>query len=132
MDGNDIPGPDGTGGYVGTKLPVLTGGPEERAPAPVAPTAPSPVAPADPFANPGGSDIDALIRRGFEVSSDRTPNDTDFAYWRGKWPELVARGQQLGDPDYAWKRLIGMGAGPQDAAARGPWAGGDPLADVND
>lgn len=81
------------------------------------------------FSNPGGTDIDAIIRAGFGASSNRTPSDTDMQYWRSVWPSLVARGQQLGDPDYAWKRLIGMGAGPQDAAAKGPWAGGDPNAE---
>lgn len=33
------------------------------------------------------------------------------------------------DPGYTWERLIGRGAGAQDAAKYGPWAGGDPNAE---
>jgi hypothetical protein len=51
-----------------------------------------------------------------------TPNPTSADYWQSKWPELVARGQQLGDPLYAQKRLAaadelgGGGAAPAAAA----------------
>jgi hypothetical protein len=51
-----------------------------------------------------------------------TPNPSSADYWQSKWPELVARGQQLGDPLYAQKRLAaadelgGGGAAPAAAA----------------
>jgi hypothetical protein len=50
-----------------------------------------------------------------------TPNPSSADYWQSKWPELVARGQQLGDPLYAQKRLAAAdelgGGGPAPAAA---------------
>ena len=39
------------------------------------------------------------------TSMGGTPNSTSADYWQSKWPELVARGQQIGDPLYAQKRL---------------------------
>lgn len=45
--------------------------------------------------------------------------DTETAYWVSKWPELVARGKEINDPNYAMKRLAaadifgGGGAAPQ-------------------
>ncbi len=38
-------------------------------------------------------------------SRGTTPAPTSVAYWASKWPELVARGQEIGDPTYAMKRL---------------------------
>lgn len=38
-------------------------------------------------------------------SRGTTPAPSSVAYWVSKAPELVARGQQLGDPTYATKRL---------------------------
>lgn len=32
-------------------------------------------------------------------------SDAETPYWVSKWPELVARGQQVGDPNYAMTRL---------------------------
>lgn len=32
-------------------------------------------------------------------------SDHETPYWASKWPELVARGQELGDPTYAMTRL---------------------------
>jgi hypothetical protein len=52
-----------------------------------------------------------------------TPNPTSADYWQQQWPALVARGQQLGDPQYAEKRLAaadelgGGGAAPPAAPA---------------
>lgn len=46
---------------------------------------------------------------------------TDANYWQA----LYAK-----DPEYALKRMLGMGAGKQDAAKFGEWAGGDPNAEV--
>lgn len=50
-------------------------------------------------------------------------SDTETPYWVSKWPELVARGQQLNDPNYAMKRLsqadiFGGGAGTIAGAAK--------------
>jgi hypothetical protein len=48
-----------------------------------------------------------------------TPNPTSGDYWSQKWPELVARGQELGDPLYAQKRLAAadeLGGGGAAAA----------------
>lgn len=39
------------------------------------------------------------------------------------YPDIWAK-----DPAYWWDRAIGKGAGKQDAAVAGPWAGGDPSA----
>lgn len=71
-------------------------------------------------------DTNSIINQGFQLSAHRAPTDQDQAYWNGKWNELTARGQQLNDPNYAWKRLIGMGASGADSAQFGPYAGGDP------
>jgi len=46
---------------------------------------------------------------------------TDQGYWQNMWSK---------DPNYTWNRMIGQGAGPQDAARYGKWAGGDPNAEV--
>lgn len=51
--------------------------------------------------------------------------DTETPYWVSKWPELVARGQELGDPDYAMKRLaaadiFGGGGGAAAPASAAP------------
>lgn len=55
-------------------------------------------------------------------SRGSAPNDTDYAYWIGKWPELVARGIELGNPNYADQRVLGMGAGGLDVPPFGPYA----------
>lgn len=39
---------------------------------------------------------------------------TDPAYWDALWKK---------DPEYAFRRLLGEGAGPSDAAVKGPYAG---------
>lgn len=65
----------------------------------------------DPMKGNLGSQISAYFKsRG--VSDQETP------YWVQKWPELVARGQQLNDPTYAMKRL----------AAADIFGGGSPAA----
>jgi hypothetical protein len=76
-------------------------------------------------APPANQDLNTTITNGFQAAYGKTPSAADTAYWTQKWPELVARGQQIGDPNYAWNRLIGMGAGGADAAKYGPYAGGD-------
>lgn len=56
-------------------------------------------------------------------SRGATPNPTSAAYWQQKWPELVARGQEIGDPNYALKRLaaadeLGGGGAPASSGLR--------------
>lgn len=80
---------------------------------------------ADPFANPGGTDTNAIIQAGFKAAYGKDPTPDQAAYWAGKWKELTDRGTQLGNPNYAWDRLIGAGATGSDAAMYGPYAGGD-------
>lgn len=45
-----------------------------------------------------------LVRQYYQ-SRGVTPNATTPDYWSGKWNELVQRGQQLGQSDYAYRRL---------------------------
>ncbi len=63
-----------------------------------------------------------IIRAGITDSADREPDVRDYAYWRGHWPELVARGQEIHVDAYAWLRLIGWQAGGPDTARYGPYA----------
>lgn len=82
------------------------------------------------------------IRAGLGDAYDRYPSEGDLTYWHGKLPEMIARGIEIGIPDYAWKRLIGWQAGGADVARYGPYAnppnpgpsGGwaTPLVDVSD
>ncbi len=70
------------------------------------------------------ADGSAASIRNYLTSHGGTGAETD--YWVGKWPELQARGQQLGDPNYAVKRLSQaeeLGGGGQ-AANQGPAFGG--------
>lgn len=63
---------------------------------------------------PIGPQAEAYIR-----SMGGTPNPTSAGYWQSKWPELVARGQEIGDPQYALKRLAAadeLGGGEMSAA----------------
>jgi hypothetical protein len=69
-------------------------------------------------------DTRSIISTGIKQAYGRDATDQDYQYWEGKWQELQARGQQLNDPNYAWKRLIGMDASGADAAKFGPYAGG--------
>lgn len=62
------------------------------------------------------------IRAGIGDAYDREASDGDLTYWRGKLPEMVARGIEIGIPDYPWKRLIGWQAGGADVARYGPYA----------
>ena len=52
----------------------------------------------------------------------RAPIDGDYAYWVSKWPELEARGLELGDPEYATNRLLGKGATGADVPPFGAYA----------
>lgn len=59
---------------------------------------------------------------------------TEAPYWLQQWPELVARGQQIGDPGYAMRRLsqaeifagtpYDVGRAPGSAGGAGPSGGG--------
>jgi hypothetical protein len=73
---------------------------------------------------PTGQDLTTTITNGFQAAYGRAPSASETAYWQQKWPELVARGQELGDPNYAWNHLIGQGATGADAATAGPYKGG--------
>src|SRR6185312_13820256 len=105
----------------------LTGGQ-----APTLPTEPSGmpgVSNAGSFAMPSIDWSDPAARKqaiiqGLTAATGQTPDDSSVNYFLGKWDDLTARGQQLGDPSYAWKRLIGYEAGPGDYAKFGPYAGG--------
>lgn len=55
-------------------------------------------------------------------SRGSAPNEVDYTYWVGKWSELVARGIELGNPNYADQRVLGMGAGGADVPPFGPYA----------
>jgi len=67
-------------------------------------------------------EIKQSIWRGVWGARGSAPTSADFAYWLSVWPGLEARGRELNDPDYAWNRLIGKGAGGADVAAFGPFA----------
>lgn len=89
-------------------------GADSTANTPGAPNGPLPNAPNDP------AQLDSFIKLQL-ASTGGDPNTSP--YWVQKWPGLVERGQQLNDPQYPVKRLLGMGAGPQDAPKSGPFAG---------
>lgn len=55
------------------------------------------------------------------ASRGATPAPTSIDYWMGKQQELNQRGQQIGDPDYAMKRLAAADeiiGGPQNSPFR--------------
>ena len=56
------------------------------------------------------------------MTQGRGPADGDYAYWVPKWPELEARGLELGDPEYAFNRLLGKGATGADVPPFGAYA----------
>lgn len=49
-------------------------------------------------------------------------SDQETPYWVSKWPELVARGQQLNDPQYALKRLATADIFGQSPQTPNPYA----------
>lgn len=54
-----------------------------------------------------------------------TPNPTSGAYWAVKWPELTARGHEIGNPNYALERLAAadeLGGGAPMTAGVAPTA----------
>jgi hypothetical protein len=56
------------------------------------------------------------------MTQGRGPADGDYAYWVPKWAELEARGLELGDPEYAFNRLLGKGATGADVPPFGAYA----------
>lgn len=78
----------------GTAAPPVAG-----APAPGA----APGASATPSGAPGVVDGSAASISNYFKS--KGVSDQETPYWVTKWPELVARGQQLNDPNYAMTRL---------------------------
>jgi hypothetical protein len=76
---------------------------------------------ADPFARPNlnladPGQLDQFIRAGLKAAYGVDPTNEQVQYW--KQFDLAK------DPDFWWKRLLGMDAGPNDAAKYGPYAGG--------
>lgn len=68
------------------------------------------------------TDIKKIIWTCSWESTGHAPSDRDYEYWLAKWPELVARGQEIGIPDYAERRLLGWQATGADAPKYGPYA----------
>lgn len=68
--------------------------------------------------------LQAAIVQGYTAAYGHAPDQATISYWESHWPDLTARGAQLGDPQYAWKRLLGYEAGGTDQALYGPYAGG--------
>jgi hypothetical protein len=56
----------------------------------------------NPFTTPNVSQNDIAS---YFASRGVTPNPSSAAYFAAKWPELYQRGQQLGNPNYAFQRL---------------------------
>lgn len=64
---------------------------------------------------------DALIRLASRLCNHTAATPAQMDYWRGVWPGLVARGEELGMPDYAWKKLIGWQSTGGDKPHYGPY-----------
>jgi hypothetical protein len=71
----------------------------------------------------GGGDLTSTIQNGIRQAYGRDATPSDIQYWTGKWGELQARGQEIGDPNYAMNRLLGKDAKGSDAPSGGPFAG---------
>ena len=101
--------------FVPTPLTVVNGAPD--------------VDPNDPelFVQPPGDPRDsnvwyAWIKRAAQVTrhvDDATPDQ--YQYWSGVREGLVARGVELGQSDYAWKKLIGWQSTGADKPTYGPF-----------
>ena len=86
-------------------------------------TAPGQPQPSGSGGLPTATSGDALRQqiRDYLIANGGDPSETD--YWVRKWPELMARGEELGNPHYATDRLaqadsLGGGASSQLAT---PW-----------
>ncbi len=85
--------------------------------------------PSTPPAAPGGAPASSGYTQGMSLATAMQQANalygyakhTDPNYWAAMWAK---------DPEYTWRRLMGEGAGPQDAPGAGQWAGGDPAAEV--
>jgi len=92
-------------GYMPGVDPNYTGGPMPATIAGVVgQAAPSGSIAAAPTVNPANGDLGAQVA-GYFKARGVAPNPTSVGYWVSKWPELTARGVELGDPNYAMKRL---------------------------
>jgi hypothetical protein len=79
---------------------------------------------------PGPITADMIPAIWSQANPGKTIQQSDIDYWTQKLPELNARGAELGNPNYAYERLTGTGAG--SAAAMGSSApGGMPGALTN-
>lgn len=82
-----------------------------------------------PGPNASPDDVGHFVASYF-ASKGVKPQATSVEYFVQKWPELVARGQELGDPDYPMKRLAaadefgggGAAGGTVASAAKAPWS----------
>lgn len=92
----------------GTPAPAVAGG---GAGIPVLPTTFDPAA------------VGALYKTAYTKGQTFNPQ-----YWASVWPGLVQRGQQLNDPTYAAKRVLGWQGTGADAPDSGPFAGGAAVA----
>lgn len=50
-------------------------------------------------------------------------SDSETPYWVGKWPELMARGQEIGNPNYAMDRLAAADVFGGQAGQAAPYKG---------
>lgn len=114
-------GPREIPGYVPGKDPNFTGsGPSTASGVPTGPsgTRTSTGAGSGPSGPVDGSP--ASISAYFKsqgVSDQETP------YWVGKWPELMARGQEIGNPNYAMDRLAAADVFGGQAGQTAPYKG---------
>jgi hypothetical protein len=67
---------------------------------------------------------DFFIRHAAEVVNHQEATDAEMAYWRVVWPDILARGVEFREPDYAWRKLLGMGATGNDRPLYGPYRRG--------
>lgn len=60
------------------------------------------------------ADLASALSMANQIAYGGNAKHTDPNYWEKLWAH---------DPDYAWRRMLGEQAGPQDAATTGPFAG---------
>jgi len=66
--------------------------------------------------------IRRILWRCIWMSRGEAPVDADYAYWVPMWPGLVARGVEIGHPNYGEDRVLGWQAGGADVARFGAYA----------
>lgn len=110
-------------GYVPQQAPSgsIAGSQPTSQPQTGQPVGPAGQAPSAPPPNATPEQIGQFVESYF-ASRGTKPLPASVNYFVQKWPELVARGQELGDPNYAMKRLsqaeeFGGGAGGGTSAS---------------